>query len=121
MLFWCSNITGILESACLCVWCCCRCCSFLLMDFVLFLAAEITGIRFEDNITDTRNGVILLQYENTWVTICHHGEPNTWGKREAIVACTELGFAGGWPTEIKKSDLGGVGVHLNNFFCDGSK
>ena len=61
-----------------------------------------------------------MEYNNVNRSICYHGDPNTWGKREAIVACQQLGFKGGWPLNERQEQISSD-LCLNNFDCDGCK
>ena len=64
-------------------------------------------------------GLVSLKYGDDWMNVCHDGDQKNWGQREAITACRQLNYKGGWSTTVKQREVSTK--HLNNFDCDECK
>ena len=53
------------------------------------------------------------------MNVCHDGDQKKWGQREAITACRQLNYKGGWPITMEQREISTK--HLNNFDCDECK
>ena len=72
---------------------------------MLFSAIEITDIRLEpvnQNFNTTHEGVVLLKTGGGWYSVCKDGFRKDWGKKEAMVACRQLQYEGGWPIDVDR-------------------
>ena len=82
--------------------------SFTRVDY-WFLLLLVSAIHVSDislkpviqNPNTTHEGVVLLKNEDdAWYSVCKDGKDKNWGKKEAMVACRQLHYEGGWPIDV---------------------
>ena len=73
--------------------------------------------------TDLNNeGVVLIRSDKTWYGVCHEGPSENWGKDEAMVACVQLEFKGGWPVTMQNVNASNLaGAFANDIDCNWRK
>ena len=46
--------------------------------------------------------MVLLETKDVWYSVCEYGYGKDWGKKEAMVACRQLQYEGGWPVDVDR-------------------
>lgn len=84
------------------------------------VASDDSGIRLK-YFTYVGEAVEIKQNGN-WNLVCY-SDRSIWDKREAYVACRQLGYRGGWPQALPSNSLhfNDTQVFLKNFVCSGGK
>ena len=87
--------------------------------FHLFEVAQIQNISLMEYIQTpyTTEGIVAVKYADVWSNVCYYGDRKSWGKREGITACRQLGYEGGWPLMANQSKPESH-IHLRDFDCN---
>ena len=87
-------------------------------------AIDINDIRLEPvnkNSNTTHEGVVLLKNWDAWYSVCTNGFRKDWGKKEAMVACRQLQYEGGWPIDVDRMAVEYSSQSFVDFDCSWRK
>ena len=92
--------------------------SNLLSDPNIPAQMQISGIRLQgesDGINESPNkGVVEIEYNSSWRPVCQ----NKWGIKEALVACRQLNYQGGWTIDGVPPDVSLPStIYAGDFVC----
>ena len=89
--------------------------------------ARIIDIRLQsvDDVFHKRGAIdVRLENSSTWSRVCQGYGRGKWGEKEAVVACKQLNFTGGWRyivrQQIVRSSVSDQ-LHINGVTCKGRK
>ena len=92
-------------------------------------APRIIDIRLQpvDDESHRRGAIeVLLENNSTWSKVCfaNYSEGGEWGEKEAVVACRQLNFTGGWRYSLRQQTTSSnvsEQQHVHDVTCKGCK
>ncbi|XP_072046716.1 lysyl oxidase homolog 2-like [Amphiura filiformis] len=94
---------------------------FMVLTGTTVTAIDVIDIRLKSiNANYSNEGVVQIKSGTEWYVVCRDGD-KTWGQREAMVACIQLGYKGGWTFSVEKNASTFLNQYSSDFDCSGSK